>query len=324
VGIVATCTSCGTPSLLTVLDLGMQPASGHYPALSELRSADPRWPLRAGVCTTCWLVQLQDDGPDEIDMAGAPAPTSSVTMSAHARGFVAELVARDLARPGARVLECASHGGYLQPFFREAGIDTTVCEPDSERAARLAATGGRVVGETITSLGSSLATRGKGDAEGWDLIVDHYLLAHLGDPQATIGALAQLLAPDGSLVIEFDHLLPTLEGRQFDAIRHGHRSYLSLGWLAAAMGQHGLEAIDARPQAVYGGALRVEARRARRAGMGGARSVAAVLAAEAAAGLGSPATSSGPGAMPAPTCVRASRPECGSSPTAHRLGRRRC
>lgn len=280
------CRSCGARNLLTVLDLGMQPAAGHYPGISELTSADPRWPLRSGVCTTCWLMQLQDDGPEEIDMAGAPAPTSSATMSAHARNFVADLVQRDLARAGVRILECASHGGYLQPFFRATGIDTTVVEPDRERAARFAAAGGRVVCEQLTSLGRSSPAYGNGSAGSWDLIVDHYLLAHLADPEAAIRALAQLLAPRGSIVIEFDHLLPTLEGRQFDAIRHGHHSYLSLTWLAAALARHGLEATDARPQAAYGGALRVEARRAAGTGIP-ARSVASVLADESAAGLGS-------------------------------------
>ena len=285
---VATCRSCGAGSLLTVLDLGMQPAAGDYPVATDVTPADARWPLRAGVCTTCWLVQLLDPSPDEVDIAGAPAPTSSATISAHAGDLVTELVERDLVRPGARVLECASHGGYLQPFFRAAGIETTVLEPDPERASRLAAGGGQVICERLSSLGRSSTAYGPEGAGSWDLVVDHYLLAHVADPEAAIHGLAERLAPGGALVIEFDHILPTLQARQFDAIRHGHHSYLSLTWLAAALTRHGLAAVDARPQAAYGGALRVEARR----GPGPrdpARTVASVLVHESAAGLGSAA-----------------------------------
>jgi hypothetical protein len=58
-------------------------------------------------------------------------------------------------------------------------------------------------------------------------------------------------------VLEFDHLLATVQGGQWDAIRHGHQTYLSLAWLAREAEAVGLSVIDAMPQPVYGGALRV-------------------------------------------------------------------
>jgi hypothetical protein len=70
-----------------------------------------------------------------------------------------------------------------------------------------------------------------------------------------------MLAPDGTLVMETDHLLSIVDGCQFDAIRHGHRSYLGLSWLREELARLGLRIVDARLEPVYGGALRVRARR---------------------------------------------------------------
>ena len=101
-------------------------------------------------------------------------------------------------------------------------------------------------------------------APGYDLIVDHYLLSHLDRPRAALATLSGMLGPDGTLVLETDHLLSIVEGCQFDAIRHGHRSYLGLSWLRRELEAVDLHVVDARIEPVYGGALRVWARRAKR------------------------------------------------------------
>ena len=120
-----------------------------------------------------------------------------------------------------------------------------------------------------------------------DLVVDHYLLAHLEDPDAALAGIARLLAPGGIAVLEFDHLLPTIQGRQFDAFRHGHRTYLSLTWLERAVRRHDLRVTDVAEQPVYGGALRAFLRPAGGREPAPTGSVRRVLAAERAAGLDS-------------------------------------
>ena len=81
--------------------------------------------------------------------------------------------------------------------------------------------------------------------------------------------------------MEFDHLLPTVLGGQWDAVRHGHQSYLALGWVAGELADAGLAVIDAVPQPVYGGSMRVYVR----AGGDTGGAVNALVALEAAAGL---------------------------------------
>ena len=247
------CRACDA-AIVPVLDLGAQPSGGGFPAPDD--PPDERLPLRLGMCESCGLAQLVDPSPSEADEPDGPSPLSSAMMSAHARAFVDDIVARGLATPASRILSVASHGGHLAPFLAERGLRATILEGSPVRAARLEADGGHVVVGTLD--GDALPA---GLAPGsFDLIVDSYLLAHLERPRLAVRRLAGLLAEGGTLVVEFDHLLATVEGGQWDAIRHGHQTYLALGWLASELEAAGLDVVDAMPQPVYGGSLRVAAR----------------------------------------------------------------
>jgi len=273
------CLGCGEGRPVPFLDLGDQPRAGWFPMAAD--PPDPVWPLRAALCPRCGLVQLDAPGPDEIDLPGAPPPTASTSMAAHAREFVADAVAR-VPLDGAAVVEVASHAGYLQPFFAAAGVATVVLEDEPGRVAALRDRGGTVV---AGALEDAAAGRSGLRPHGAALVVDHYLLAHRRAPEAALAGVAALLAPGGTAVVEFDHLLPTVRGLQFDAFRHGHRSYLTLTWLVAAAARVGLRVTGAREQPVYGGALRVYLRPAGPAGKREPDGVAAILAAERTAGL---------------------------------------
>lgn len=272
------CRACGA-AIEPVVDLGAQPAGSGFPHAAD--PPDRRLPLRLGVCASCGLAQLADPSPPETDEPDGPSPLSSATMTAHARGFVDDLVARRLATPSRRTLSLASHGGHLVPFLRERGLSATILEGDEARAERLAAAGEQVLRERVDAPGPDTEA-GVGT---FDLIVDSYLLAHLGHPRAALARMSALLAPGGTLALEFDSLLATVEGGEWDAVGHGHPVYLSLGWLLRELEAVGLAVVDAVPEPVYGGAVRVFARAGGRPGP----SVDALLAREGSAGIGGPA-----------------------------------
>jgi hypothetical protein len=48
-------------------------------------------------------------------------------------------------------------------------------------------------------------------------------------------------------VVEHHHLLPLVEEGQFDTIRHGHWSFLSLTAIHRLAPEHGLEVVQALP-----------------------------------------------------------------------------
>jgi trans-aconitate methyltransferase len=64
---------------------------------------------------------------------------------------------------------------------------------------------------------SLLATNGPAD-----LIVANNVYAHVPDLHDLTGGFAVLLAPGGTLSIEFPHLVRLVEGNQFDTIYHEH------------------------------------------------------------------------------------------------------
>ena len=91
------------------------------------------------------------------------------------------------------------------------------------------------------------------------------------------------------MTLEFPHLLRLIERGQYDTIYHEHYSYLSLLTASRALETAGLRVVDVDELGTHGGSLRVHARPAETPGSvdsaePGER-VAAVLAAEEAAGL---------------------------------------
>jgi hypothetical protein len=235
------------------------------------------------------LFQLLGDSPPEEDLVGAAAWTSSATMGAHVERLIDELEADGLLGPGTRVVDLASHGGHIAPALRRRGIEATVYESVAWRAEALREDGYRVLEADPEASSEGLPGGPTDELTGTaDLLVDVYRLAHLTDLDAGVAGIARLLAPGATAVIEFDHALSTIGEVQFDAIRHGHFSYLTLGALMPLLGRHGLAATHAVPQPVYGGALRIRVRPVASSGAPDV-SVGQVLDAERAAGLDDPA-----------------------------------
>ena len=242
-----------------VIDLGNHPLSEWFPTADELEAPEPRWPLRVVVCATCWLVQLDHRAAPEAPQAIADPFDVSETMRAHARELVDDIV-RTCALPrNGTVVEVASHGGHIHRFLAERGMAPIVLEPARAIAERVGSDGfvavqlqlGRDSVELVERLGRRV-----------DLLVDAFLLAHAPDLDAFLRDAAALLAPGGTFVLQFDHLLPLLSMGRYDSFRHGHYTYLSLTTLRRSLKRNRLEVVRASRHDIYGGVLRVVARRA--------------------------------------------------------------
>lgn len=117
-----------------------------------------------------------------------------------------------------------------------------------------------------------------------DVVVDVQGLIHDSDLDDALATRVARMGQAGHLVIEFHHGLELVRHQQFDAIRHGHPVYLTLTALQPALARHGLHMQRARPSDVYGGSLILTAGREDNADS----SIAAILTAEAEAGLSDP------------------------------------
>lgn len=214
----ATCRGCGSQVLDRVLDLGMQPGSDHFPRITE-PIADERWPLGLWLCGRCNLVQLGSVTPR---LPEPPLAVESATSRAHAAKSVEAILRSDPHLVGGTVVEFASHHG----------------------------------GSWLDRLASSGCRLAEADRPA-DLVVDVHALAHEPEISQALALRTDRLAPDGLLVLEFHHLLPLVLGSQFDTVRHGHWSYLSLTALQRLAARQGLKVLSAIDVPVFGGSLRV-------------------------------------------------------------------
>ncbi len=239
------CRGCAGTRAYLVVDLGEQPASDDFPTM-DAPLPDAVWPLQLWYCPDCALVQL---GPVEALAEEPVRAVESETSRRHAARTVAAVLADHPFLVGGTVREFASHHG----------------------------------GSWLDALAGYGCTQ-VSDSEPADLVVDVHGLAHEQDVAGQLALRASALAPEGLLVIEHHHLLPLVEQTQFDTIRHGHWTYLSLTAVSRLAAGHGLRPVRAVSESVFGGSLRIVLTHRNSAHVADS-SVAEVLTAEGAASL---------------------------------------
>lgn len=275
------CAACGASLGLIVADLGVMP-----PANALLASPDEpetAHPLRAAVCTACWLVQLVERiDPRAIFDDYSYFSGYSPSWVAHAAAFAQSAKAAFAIGADARVVEIASNDGTFLKPFKALGARVLGIEPARNVAAVAEAAG---IPTRVAYFGVETARGVRAEFGAADLVIANNVLAHVPAMHDFVGGLAALVADDGRISIEFPHLLNLLREQQFDTIYHEHYFYLSLTAITPLFARHGLVIVDVEELPTHGGSLRVIARRG---GATGPR-VVALLARERAMGLDTPA-----------------------------------
>jgi SAM-dependent methyltransferase len=251
-----TCRHCHAQLPPPFIDLGYAPPSNAYRTRASLSQPEVHYPLRVAVCHTCWLAQTEDYArADELfDEHYAYFSSTSAGWVAHAARFADSISTRLQLTPRDLVVEVACNDGYLLQHFTRLGIPCLGIEPTASTAAAAERLGIEVRREFFgASLGQRLANTGRLAA----LIVANNVLAHVPDINDFVEGLRLALAPDGTVSLEFPHLLQLLRGAQFDTIYHEHFSYLSLGACQRILERTGLRIIDVEPLPTHGGSLRV-------------------------------------------------------------------
>jgi SAM-dependent methyltransferase len=252
------CRHCSTELIDTFVDLGFSPPSNAYLRREDLIRPETYYPLRVMVCRSCWLVQTEDYAHHEqlFDTEYAYFSSTSSTWLAHASSYVDMIVQRLGLDGNSKVVELAANDGYLLQYMQQRGIPSLGIEPTRSTADAARAKGIPVVEAFFgVSLASMLVER-DGAA---DLIIANNVLAHVPDINDFLGGIALLLAPQGTVTIEFPHLLNLMKFSQFDTIYHEHFSYLALGSVETMMQAQGLRVYDVEVLSTHGGSLRVYA-----------------------------------------------------------------
>jgi len=278
------CRACGAPVRDGVVTLGDQPLADLLLEPDDLERDEVRYPLSVDVCARCWLVQLRDfEGSERILSEHVHASSSfSTTLSAHAGAWAEEAVERLGLGLGSTVAEVASGDGYLLRNFADRGITVQGIEHVADVAAEASA--GGVPTEPV-QFDMATARRLAGEGLAADLVIGNHNLANAPDLDQALRAMAAIAAPDGTIAVEFHHVLHLVRETQFDTICHPHCSYLALGPLASSMGRAGLVIVDAAEVSVHGGSVRVWATLGEPEQRGLPRSASAIVKRERAEGL---------------------------------------
>jgi SAM-dependent methyltransferase len=251
----ATCRFCAAPLRHTFVDLGTSPLANSFLNDEQLREGELYFPLHAYVCERCFLVQLDEfETPSGIFSDYVYFSSISESWVQHAKTYVEGVIPRLGLGPESSVVEIASNDGYLLQWFVEAGVPVLGIEPAANIAVVAEEKG---IPSVVEFFGSELATRLAGERQRPDLIIGNNVLAHTPALNDFVEGLRILLAPGGTVTLEFPHLLRLIQETQFDTIYHEHFSYLSLVSVEQVFGAHGLRLYDVEELRSHGGSLRI-------------------------------------------------------------------
>jgi hypothetical protein len=281
------CRSCGA-AVRSFLDLGSTPLANSFLTEEQLEMDEPRFPLEAGFCERCTLVQLMHTVPPEAifrDYVYVTSTSSSITAHFHALARAA--VERFGLGSGDLVVELGSNDGTLLQGFEPFGVPTLGIEPAANVAAIARERGVDTLNEFFAP---EVARRVRAERGPASFMAGCNVVAHIPDVNGTVAGVAALLSDDGVFQLEVPYLPELLERTEFDTIYHEHYFYFSLTALGHVLARHELRMFDVQlfPD-VHGGSVRVSVCHVD-APHSETGAVAELLAQEEAAGIGDLAT----------------------------------
>ena len=236
-------------------DLGMSPLSNAYLTTDQLYRMEPFYPLHAYVCDECFLVQLEEfESPQNIFSDYAYFSSYSDTWLKHSQEYAGKAITQFGLTGSSLVIEIASNDGYLLQYFKRADIPVLGIEP-AENVAEAARKAG--IPTQVDFFGKKLAGQLVDQGKQADLLIGNNVLAHVPDLNDFVAGMKILLKPEGTITLEFPHLLRLMENNQFDTIYHEHFSYFSFLTVEKVLACHGLKVFDVEELTTHGGSLRI-------------------------------------------------------------------
>lgn len=251
------CRFCGSELHRTFIDLGLSPVSNEYVLGKEIEKGQLFYPLRVRVCDKCKLVQIGEyRQPKEIFSEYKYLSSYSTSWLKHCKEYVDMIIDKLKLNTSSLVYEIASNDGYLLQNFIPYSITAWGIEP-AENVAREAMKKGLNV--EVEFWGEESAKRISNDHGKADLIIGNNVLAHVPDINSFVEGMRIALKQDGTITMEFPHLLELMKLSQFDTIYHEHFSYLSLIAVTEIFRTHKLTIYNVEKLPTHGGSLRIYA-----------------------------------------------------------------
>ncbi len=255
------CRFCKAALANVFIDLVNAPASNSFLTAAQLNEPEVFYPLKVYTCSQCFLVQVDEYKKSDAIFDSDYAYFSSYSTSwlAHASRYADMMTERFGYTNTSLVMEVASNDGYLLQYFTQKQIPVLGIEPTANTAAVAQEKGIPCVVDFFgVRLAKTLAAGGKQA----DLLLGNNVLAHVPDIVDFVGGMKIVLKPQGTITMEFPHLVQLVDNNQFDTIYHEHFSYLSFYTVQQIFAAQGLVMFDVEEIPTHGGSLRIYAKHA--------------------------------------------------------------
>jgi SAM-dependent methyltransferase len=250
------CRGCGRAGLQPVLDLGLMPPSDRLLSRDQLAAPERKWPLEAGFCPACSLVQILETVPPEFLFGAEYLYFSSFSKALldHSRANAFELIELRKLDGRSLVVELASNDGYLLRNFVERGVPVLGIDPAPKQAESARQSG---VPTLTAFFGDELAVQLGREGRSADVIIANNVLAHVADTHGFVRGIRTLLKEDGLAVLEVPYVRDLVDHCEFDTIYHEHLCYFSATALDRLFRRHQLFLSDVKRLPIHGGSLRL-------------------------------------------------------------------
>lgn len=252
------CRFCQKDIQTEFIDLINSPASNSYLNQEQLNEPETYFPLKVYVCEQCFLVQVDEYKKFDSIFDNNYAYFSSFSSSwlAHCSNYVEKMITELGLNEQSQVVEIASNDGYLLQYFLPHHIKVLGIEPTKNTADVAILKGIPCITEFF---GEKLALDLLQKGIKADLLIGNNVLAHVPNINDFVLGLKLLLNTEGTITMEFPHLIELVENSQFDTIYHEHFSYLSLYAAKQIFEKVGLKIIKVDVLPTHGGSIRLYA-----------------------------------------------------------------
>ena len=246
------CRSCGNTNLKRVVSLGYQPLANNL--LNTKNEKYEVYPLEMNYCPKCHNCQLSVSV-DPKKMFSNYLYTSSTSSSFRNHFITASknyIKNFKLKPKKSYIIDIGSNDGVALKPFKDLGFDKILGIEPAKNLAKLANK------NKIKTFNGFLENKNlkkiKGNA---DLILASNVFAHSDKLKEMTECMIKLLNKNGTIVIEVQYLLNTLQDLTFDNIYHEHYNYWSLTSLINFFNQFNSTIFKVEKINTHGGSIRV-------------------------------------------------------------------
>ena len=246
------CRSCGNTKLKRVVSLGYQPLANNL--LSKKNEKCDLYPLEVNYCENCHNCQLSV-AVDSKKMFSNYLYTSSTseTFRNHfivaAKKYTKEL---KLNPKSSHIIDIGSNDGVALKPFKDMGFKNILGIEPAKNLAKLANK------NKIKTFNGFLNNKNiKTIKRKFDLVLASNVFAHSDNLKEMAECMIKLLSKKGTIIIEVQYLMNTLNDLTFDNIYHEHYNYWSLTSLVNFFNQFKVKIFKVEKIDTHGGSLRV-------------------------------------------------------------------